>query len=567
MNSYKLILIFLALTSMACNTSTEESQYEELPLTEYEGISICVSDATTRTTINTDDMKSVEWLTDDCIYLWAQASGAATYSLAGAEFKQKYFHETYSQAVFTAEVDPMDSGTYTYFGVYPKPTSVSGSVVSYTLSSEQSGLYDGDMDIMVASPVTGDALSETPDEDLALSFSHLTHAVRINIPDGRNLFGQGVKQLEVTFPGEVVGDFSLDAAYDSSIATLSNGSKVVTLTFEEELDEGDYAWIFIAPCDLSGTLSFLAYNNYGYKSESISVDINKTMKAGSVTPITLTAPEAIPATTLELTIKNNYLGEEIETMTITAPSGALFTDGSSSVVLPYSADGVYSVGYYTNDYDAKFKAGSLSITYESESAIVSGDAISLSGITENTINSFSCDVPYLYYTDFSTISSTDSTETSTSSISGLTGWVGGNRSAWWSGKCVAVRSYSNLFGPYDSRMNSATFESFGLKSGVSVDVLVMFNSDWCKNKSSSMNLIIGRAASGDTEAGDTINGSSTIPMSNVSVTQSSTFTYREATIEGCESSHRIVWESDGTNGDYFNYDPVYIDNVKVQIAN
>ncbi len=568
MNLYKYITIIIALTFTACNTLIDDEQFtDESPLLEYQGVSIGVSQASTRTALDPDDMASVEWLSDDCIYLWAK-DAAGSYTFSQAEFKQKYFFETYSHAVFTSLLDPMSEGTYDYFGVYPKPASVSGSVATYELSSEQSGLYDGELDIMAASPVSGGALGETPTDDLALSFSHMTHALRINIPEDRNLFGQGVRTLEVTFPGDVVGNLSFDAASSTPTPTLSSGSSVVTLSFEEALDEGDYAWIFIAPGDLSGTLSFRAYGDNGYKSAIISVSIDKTMEAGKITPITLTVPDNAAETVLNLSVKNNYLGEDIESMTITAPSGAQFVGGATEVTLPYDSVNGCSVSYYADDYGDLFNAGSLSITYESEHAIVSGTtALSGVGIVADTTNSVPCDVPYLFEEDFSTISSSGSTETSTSTIPGLTGWVGGDRSAWWSGKCVDVRSYSNFLGPFDSRMNSATFESFGLKSSASVSVLVMFDSDWCKNESSSMSLTVGRASSGNTDAGDTISASSSVSMTSASVTESSTFTNRKVTISGCESSHRIVWETNGKNGDWFNYDHVYIDNVKVQIAN
>lgn len=566
MNTYKLILIFLALATISCNAVVDEQPLEESVLTDYQGISICVSEATTRTALDPDDMASVEWLTDDCIYLWAKEDGATSYSFSEAEFKQKYFFETYSHAVFTADVTTMSAGTYSYFGVYPKPTGVSGSEVTFALPGEQSGLYDGELDIMVASPVTGGALGGTPDGDLALSFSHMTHALRINIPDGRNLFEQGVRTLEVTFPSDVVGNFSFDAASSAptTSTSLSGGSSVVTLNFEEELNEGDqYAWIFIAPCELDGTLSFRAYDNNGYKSEEISTTINKTMEAGSVTPITLTVPEATPVTTLEMTIKNNYLGEEIETMTVTAPSGALFANGSSTVELPYSADGVYSVGYYTDDYDAAFKAGSISITYESENAIVSGDAISLSGITENTTNSFSSDVPYLFVEDFSGVTSTGSYDDFEDlivypTVPGLDYWSGRifyyNKNSY-----VALKAYCLIWAHYYALLSLDLSGLTGLKSGKTVSLSINFYADWKQNKFSKMNLLVYNDDDDD--------NSVSITMSN-NDSASSITTPRSVTLDDCTSESVISWKTNASSGTIVSsYDYVYMDNIKISIAN
>lgn len=129
---------------------------------------------------------------------------------------------------------------------------------------------------------------------------------------------------------------------------------------------------------------------------------------------------------------------------------------------------------------------------------------------------------------------------------------------------MAVRSYSNLGGPFDSRMNSLTFSDMGLKSTASVTVVVTFGADWNKNKSSSMNILVGRSTS--TGYTGSISSTNTIPLSDVSSASStSTLTSRTATITSCTSTYRIVWHTDGENGTIFNYDPVYIDDVKVKI--
>ncbi len=593
MNTHKLFLILLALASLSCNAVVDEQSLEESPLIEYEGISICVSEATTRTAIDPDDMESVEWLSDDCIYLWAQDTEAETYSFEAAEFKQKYFHESYSQAVFIADVDPMSSGTYTYFGVYPKPTSVSGSQVSYTLSSEQSGLYDGELDIMVANPITGGALSEIPDVDLALSFSHLTHAVRINIPDNRNLFGQGVKQLEVTFPGDVVGDLLFDAASNAPTPSLSNGSSVVTLNFEEELNEGDqYAWIFIAPCKLDGTLSFRAYDNAGQMSEIISVSISKEMEAGRITPITLTVPSMLTKSYLNFTIGNNNLGEDVETITITAPSEALFDNGLSSVTLPISDNNEYSVSYNTADYGAKFKAGSITVSFESENAIVSCDPISLSEVVENNIvaNLYACDVPYLMSNDFSSVNqdfeyytdpglSSASHYKTTLDAYGLTGWT--------ADRCggvtqTSIRTMARMEGSYirttyEGRIDSAPLSA--IKDGKGVKIKVTYNYSGSKNEYAGSEVGTAYYTHGYTTTSGTISGSTSISTkigSNMATGEDGSYT--NITSNGsfsststCGNTTRISWlvgyidrdREFATGGNYW----LYIDNVKVQIAN
>lgn len=571
-NTVKFILIFLGFGIVSCSKNTETPSSLESQFSDPQQVSLNVTPVVvTKTSIDNNDMATTRWDTDDCIYIWSMIDGASEYTIDYQEFKLKYFSSTYDRAAFTATIDPMTEGDYTYFGVYPKPTSLSGTQVSYTLSVVQSGIYDGDLDILAANPTSGAALGDLPDDDFSLSFRHMIHAIRIYIPEYRNLFGEQIKTLKVSFPSNVVGTISFDASSTDSQAQLSNGYSDITLEFDNDVDEGDYIWMFIAPCELNGTITFQGFDSDGFMTKTISTEINKTMEAGRVTPITLTIPEAMPQTIIKLKTANNYLGENIETMTVTAPSGTLYADGASVAVLPYNSAGEYEVSYYAIEYGDAFRAGSLSIVYESANAIVSGGTISLSGVVDDQTNTISCDIPYLHYNDFSSISENGSVDVVSSltdtEIPGLTDWVAGNRSRWYSGKCIAVRSYSNMFGPFDSRINSPNLSEFGLKSTANVTLKVTFNSDWCKNKSSSMKLVVGRAADSATTAGDAISSSTSISMTSKSVSESSTFTEREATISGCQSSYRIAWETDGENGTWFNYDPVYIDNLRIQIVN
>ncbi len=566
----RLILVFLVFCLYSCGANEEKTTNNE-PLTpSSKEVSINVTSlGSTRTSLDEQDMATVQWESDDLIYIWSSGDAGASYNLEAAEFCLKYFSATYSEAIFTSQIEAMEEGEYLYFGVYPKPTTVEGSSVTYLLPAAQNGTYDGTLDLMAANPTIGGALSEETDKDLALSFRHLTHAIRINIPEGRNLFGNPIKELQVEFPSEVVGTLKFDASILDASTTISEGEQSVSLLFDEPFDEGDqYAWIFISPTQLTGELSFKAFDSYGFFSESISVSVDKYMEAGRITPITLTVPSGRQRTVITLAIEENYLGEPIETIQIDAPSGALFADGSSSITLPYSADNEYSVGYYTDEYGAAFKAGALAITFESEHAIVSGDDVALSDVIDNEVNARAIDIPYLYSTDFSAISSSGSLETKTSDLPGMTGWVAGNRSQWWEGTCVAVRNYSYPYvGPYDSRMNSATLSSFGLKEDVTTDIKVIFNSDWNANKSTSMNLIVGKST--DTSLDSEITGSEILMMSDVDVSQTGEFTLREVTVTECEGDYRIVWKTNGSNGSAgFTgaYDPVYIDNVKLQIS-
>ena len=114
----------------------------------------------------------------------------------------------------------MPAGTYTYTAVSPVPESVSGTQVSYQIPAKQTGRYEGKWDILAADPLTADALPlfeqsnqmlETPPSH-ALRFRHKCHALRIEVPAGRNIWGEPITRLVIDFPTEVVGTVSFDAA-------------------------------------------------------------------------------------------------------------------------------------------------------------------------------------------------------------------------------------------------------------------------------------------------------------------------------------------------------------------
>ena len=159
----------------------------------------------------------------------------------------------------------MPAGTYTYTAVSPVPESVSGTQVSYQIPAKQTGRYEGKWDILAADPLTADALPlfeqsnqmlETPPSH-ALRFRHKCHALRIEVPAGRNIWGEPITRLVIDFPTEVVGTVSFDAADPSAPMSLTEGSKSITLDLNTPLtDEAEnYAWAFINPTTVSGDIS------------------------------------------------------------------------------------------------------------------------------------------------------------------------------------------------------------------------------------------------------------------------------------------------------------------------
>ncbi len=591
MNIIKAIYTIFCLCFISCSSSgfdklTDNDQDFE----KQEVILAVASQMESRTSINPDDMASTQWDISDGIYIWATSDGGSTYPVNGTEFKIKYFSDTYSQAVFTGLIDPLDpASNYTYFGVYPKPTSVSGTKVTFALPAVQSGEYCGELDILAANPTVGGALSMENSDGFALSFGHMTHAIRINIPKGRNLMGGGIKRIDVSFPEPVVGDFSFDASNVNAVGELASGSSVVSLDLDNILYEGDdYVWIFVAPTYLSGSMSFVAYNDIGYVSRSVAVAVDKVLEAGRITPITLTIPTVFDETTINLSIDDNYLGEDVENVIFTAPSGATFLDGKSSVTLPYNDANVYSVVYSYVNYGSLFREGSIGVSFESESAIVAAESLDLSAVVDGESNSFRRDVPYLMSNDFSDLPSDfeSYTDPGTSSAGqkkvtltqyGLTGWT--------ADRCggvanTSVRTMCRLEGGmwvqslYEGRLDTAPLSA--IKDGKSVKLKVTYNYSGSKNEYSGSKEGTAKFTHGYTVESGEISGDDEIEYqigSTMNTGDSGSYTSIKSeggfsTTELCGKSTRISWRVTVSRSSEFaqggNY-WLYIDDVTVQI--
>ncbi len=461
------------------------------------------SDGTTislsKTSIDTD-YTSTRWDKDDLIYIWATPTGSQDFVIENAEFGIHYYGTTFNNAIFTGTIDEMSSGEYTYYGVYPKPQSISGNSVTYNISSEQDGIYNGVNDIMVAYPTDGGALEYSPLDDLDLIFRHLTHLIRIEIPSGRNYLGESIKRLVIEFPQNVVGDLSFDFTNGTATPIYNSTSNNIVINFDEPINEGEeYIWLFVHPTTLNGNITFTGYTEQGYRSCDISTTIDKTLEAGNITPIKLTIPSELPYTTLSLSKSADNLGEDYEEVTFYAPEGTYFRNGSSSITYSKNSTDEYTLEYYHSLYGTNFKSSGITSTFESENAIVTNSIEVSSTITEGSTNSISYEVPYLFYEDFSGLSSSFEygTEAGKTSYTGhytidlstynLDGWtgdrVGGSKGA-------ALRSMSRLEGGawvqvlYDGRIDSSPLSN--IKDGKSITINVSYKYSGNKGNETSV---------------------------------------------------------------------------------
>ena len=511
-------------------------------------ISAVSSPSLSRTAIDESDYKTVRWSKNDKIYLWAKADGESTYDIENAEFILNYFSPSYDKAIFMADVNSQTTGVnYTYYAAYPKPKSVSGSVVNFSIPAQQNGNYDGTCDLMLATPTTGAALGSDPDDNINLAFKHLTHVIRVEIPQDRDLL-KNTSKLVVTFPQYVVGDLSYNIAA-ARAASWTNKGKTITITSDKPFTENKYIWLFVNPTNIDGTITFTGYTKEGFQSKSITTKLNKKLEAGRITPIKLTVPAELPRTTITLKEVGNNLGEKIQNVTFTAPVGAKFVGEQAFVTLDYNTSNTYNVYYYSSLYGAQFAGKKIAVKYESENAIVHGNDINITAAHHNKVTTFNQTIPYLFEEVFSGISEDGSTETSDLGLPGCPGWTAGDRCQWYKENKVAIRSYRNVGGPFESWVRKDDIPN--LKSGKTVKLKVGFNVYWHKNKSGSMKV--------------NVNGSKIALTANKDET-------KYTTLSNINNSSDIKWETIGENGGmfsgwWFSYDNVDIDEIKVKIEN
>lgn len=553
----------------------------------------------------------IEWSVGDKIGVWAKADGESAYAVNGAVFTLSTYNDTYDDADFMATIDPMAAGTYSYYAVYPQPLSQSGTTVSYTLPSQQSGAYDPALDVMAAT-ATGNALVSREDDSSAnvawqeprLSFEHLFHMIRIRIPEGKNLLGQPIKRLDIVFPQDVVGTASFDVTNPSQI-TWSNLSNKITVEIPNKgnyIDEdSNYVWLHIKPGTLNGTISFQAYDSYGVPSTVISTNINKSVESQRVTPIALTIPQsAYDVTYLDFTVYKNNLGEPLENISL---SGLTFVDADAysqtSTISLLSDENPQIFKVAVVGAPSSVQNSNVTITYQSQHAKIEGRSIPLTtaitkfedtsinvlpsnlvAVNSNTVNMV---VPYLYFEDFSGVTSTTDnnyedwqwSESSgthlASEISALPGWTGArwqlqngsiSVSAYYG---AAIGTGSIAFGRLDSSpmvnitKQCNTIVRFDHEGSVTTDNL---SASCYFGTSTTSGLINGGANRNYTypETYDSANG-----VFSVVTSSKLTKTYN---ISECTSATRLSWCNNITStGHTRRYAYLHISNIKVSIVN
>ena len=450
----------------------------------------------------------VRWSDDDKFLAWAAPVGtggeASTNYADGfnaVTFSLDHYNSTFSSADFAATLSkPMAAqNQFDYYAVYPVPSSVSGTQVSFNMPSVQSGDFDGVCDIMRAS-VRGNALVERAPTQVStpvwpepmLSFEHIMHVLRIYVPANRNLMVNNISRLDITFPDNVVGGtVSFDAARPDVAPTWSGQTNKVTIQMDSNPlnANGRYVWVFIKPSVMSGEVKFRAYNLQGEPSQMISTTLsNHNFQAQHITPFTLTIPKALAPVTITFkcpddTSYPNFLGEAPNAMYVKEwPAGIVALGENDNVIKTLDGTFVAKFYYEAGELNTELPGKTMRVGFTSQSADVSHNEVTMTiPSTLSTGGNYTLNfaLPYLFCEDFKDVgatSSNDEYKTSSTgnkdgvSINGLNGWTGARVGSSANVSVRLAARYESVLGgaTYPSRIDSAPLSRLQVESTVAV---------------------------------------------------------------------------------------------------
>lgn len=576
----------LVATMTACSNEVE-STTPIAPEANYQEACFALDIDHSRTTIAPDG-RSTHWCEGDNIAVWAKRTNGE-YAFMGERFLLRYFSTEWDKAFFVGNIPAMSEEEYTYYISSPRPAKVEGTIATYNVAAEQSGEYDGNYDIMIGEPCINGSITTGKRIELNTIMRHQMHAIKITIPEGRNLYGTKFDYLEITFPQDVVGDITLDVTNPQAEPIYSNTSNVVTVSNAKGFDAGDDIWIFVLPGTVTGDVSYQVRGGRR-PSEVATYALSRTMQAGHVTPIRMMIPVIDPHyTALHISIDQNNLGEEFNYFDVydtnNTHMGRFERNASNKYTVDYIGEFNADVYDYTN----------WRVVFDSEHAIVQ-TIINLGDMTSYTEHTCWVNVPYLFSENFSSITTFErdsntgaqgttvtAYDLSASSYGLSSGWSGA-RTGGEAGKAIRVGSrvdrvfgYSHTYGRLDSPSLSS------LKPGAIVKVNVSFNYSGGRNGDSgyspravcgyteTQGLINGTTGSftSDEDNWNNIDGATLIPSISTSGSYSSVGQSMSYTIATCKSTYRLSWQIRGTgagasisNGNQW----LYIDNIKVQIV-
>lgn len=551
--------------------------------------------AQTRTELD-EEGESVRWADNDRIVLWAVNSQVQT-TIDRQVFKLWHYNAEYNTAKFTATVPEMPEDTYVYYAVSPEPVSAEGLKASYRIPAEQDGTFSGDCDIMVAAPVEGTALQQGDNSEMVnLEFDHKVHVLMIRIPS--NDLGEEISKITLTFPEPVAGTLTVDAADPAAAPQLTDGSNILTLSFDTPKKPGDTVYAVIAPVELTSEQEVTITATGTTRESRPKTFPGKHFAEGHTTPISYSIPPVGP-TTLRVSLPDtgkSTLGENITSFTLTAAEGVDLNGGGSNV-LTFPVETADNFDFVFDEFPEALAGQSVAVSYESENALLSGGSFVIPELMAGgTTTIATLSVPYLMEEDFSNLtedfsihdnqatginigSGTDSSYKDATDLSdyGLSsGWTAG-RVGGQKGSSIRICGREEAGGKYPGRLDSAPLT--GIKAGHTVTIRVSFDYSGDKTEYKGWGGKTGDTifAYGYTTEQGAFNGNTNLHntiKSNIVLSTGGSYTNipntETFTLSNCSNTHRLSWQANTNkgsatiqNGNYW----LYLDNIKVSIAN
>lgn len=489
-----LLFVALAFLMVAC---AEEFADSSATAPESVELGFALPIDATRTTIDTDG-RSTRWSAGDKLAVWAvDAEGGYTFS--NETFTLRYFSQQFDYAYFTSNIEAMDEGEYTYYMSYPRPTSVDGTMATYTLPSAQSGKYEGDYDIMIAEPVVAEALTSSKKMELNTIMRHQMHALKITVPNKASNFADRVYRLEITFPTAVVGDVTLDVTNPHAIPTYSNTSNTIVVNSDEGFAVGSDIWVFVLPGTVSGDVSY-KITGLEQRSEVATYPFERELQRGHVTPVRMAMPPFEKYTSFNFSIGENNLGEEFNFFT-------LYDNNGTNMGTYYrNAENKYTWEYYGEFDVTPYNNSNWTLVFDSENAVVE-NKVNMGTLKPYFMQNIApVDVPYLLFQDFNdateaesygnnTYSQNETTQPGVALSGTLAGWNGARHwikpgAARINSRYQSVKIFVAFASYHYGRLDTPPLGNGtrGLKPGASVNVKVAFDAALYRHTSSSLSL-------------------------------------------------------------------------------
>ncbi|MCM1151789.1 MAG: fimbrillin family protein [Alistipes senegalensis] len=536
----------------------------------------------TRTALDENTL-ATRWVKGDRMALWAYGNGTAAFE--NVPFTLWYPRESPDEGLFTGMIDAMTAGTYDYYASYPLPETSDGTKVSYTIPAVQNGAWNPDLDIMLAA-TQGAELREEILNDVTLHFRHKVHALKITIPEGRNLLGRPVEKLRIEFPQPVAGRMTWDLTHPDAAPEMAATSNAITIDFAEPVDAGESFWVFLAPTDPTGGEVWFTATDGTEISWPLSTREFRDCAAGRITPVKLTINELRPQREFRLTVDPARLGENVlQIDSLVMPEGYEFpalAREHTTRTFEKIDDNLFSTRIFDDQGDAFVDGIEVGLSVGSENTEgVYGKRCRMNGISADGCT---VEAPYLFFEDFSETASYDAYADEDGGTAyelteaGLPGWTG---SRWKvDQQSLEVRTYvgtsTSKLDFKSGRVDSPALA--GIKAGRKVKVRIHYDIGATTNADKGIpDCIFGVSEQAGAVAGG--HGATNYPERKIDEytldpngSPTNMPTAKEHEADECSNATRLTWfgyykKKDGwlvtITGKTFYY---YIDNIRVTIV-